>query len=314
MSSTQEDSMPGKHKNRNTKGRKERLKKRGITQLNQLTEGRPPLAPKPQATLSKKATQTAIRSHHDLNKKLAKAKADGDEGKAAELTEAINASGGLSTYQIASIQGQSNDRGGDASKILIQWLGDIKPALKSSKAKLRMLEVGALSTQNACSKSRLFEITRIDLNTPTEGITKQDFMERPIPKYEKDQFDIISLSLVINFVPDATDRGEMLKRTCQFLDQRAPRTFPKDLQDHFPSLFLVLPASCITNSRYMNEERLTLMMASLGYVLLKRKQTIKLVYYLWLLRDRPNPYEQNFPKRVVCAGGGRNNFSIVLAK
>ena len=306
--------MPGKHKNRNTQGRKERLKKHGLTQLSQLTSGRPPLAPKPQATLSKKATQNAIRSHHNLNKKLAKAKANGDEAKAVELAENINASGGLSTYQIASIQGQSNDRGGDSSKVLMQWLDDIKPALKSSKTKLRMLEVGALSTQNACSKSRLLEITRIDLNAQTEGITKQDFMERPIPKYDKEQFDVVSLSLVLNFVPDAADRGKMLKRICQFLDTRAPRTFPKELHDYFPALFLVLPAPCIENSRYLNEEHLTLMMASLGYVLLKCKQTSKLVYYLWLLRDKPIPAEQTFPKKEICPGGGRNNFSIVLTK
>ena len=66
-----------------------------------------------------------------------------------------------------------------------------------------MLEVGALSTSNACSRSGLFEIERIDLNSQAEGITQQDFMERPLPKDSSEQFEIISLSLVLNYVPDA---------------------------------------------------------------------------------------------------------------
>lgn len=52
------------------------------------------------------------------------------------------------------------------------------------------------------------------------------------------------------------------------------------------------------------------MMASLGYVLLNCKQSMKLLYYLWMLRDKPE--EQKFSKTEVRPGGGRNNFSIVL--
>lgn len=116
-----------------------------------------------------------------------------------------------------------------------------------------MLEIGSLSTKNACSTSGLFEIERIDLFSEDDAILQQDFMERPLPKFEKDQFDIISLSLVLNFLPTAVDRGDMLKRTCQFLDTRAPRTMPEKLKENFPALFMVVPASCITKSRYMNE-------------------------------------------------------------
>lgn len=116
-----------------------------------------------------------------------------------------------------------------------------------------MLEIGSLSTKNACSTSGVFDIERIDLFSQEDGILEQDFMERPLPKFEKEQFDIISLSLVLNFLPTAVDRGDMLKRTCQFLDQRAPRAMPEKLHDNFPALFMVVPANCIMNSRYMNE-------------------------------------------------------------
>ena len=157
-------------------------------------------------------------------------------------------------------------------------------------------------------------MTRIDLETQSEGIIKQDFIQRPVPAYDKDQFDIISLLLVLNYVPEAADRGEMLKRTTSFLDKRAPRTFSKELQDFFPALFLVLPAPCVMNSRYVNEEMLTLMTASLGFLMVRRKQTAKLVYYLWLLRDRPMPEEQNFEKKEIWSGGQRNNFAVVLTE
>ena len=279
-----------------------------------LAKGRPPTAHKPQPALSKKATQMLIRSHHQLNKDMASAKANGDEEKVNELQKCINELGGLQSYQIASSQGQSNERGGDSSAVLMEWLQDPKLTSTSANRTSRMLEVGALSTKNACSKSGQFEIERIDLYSQSEGIVQQDFMERPIPELRKDQFDIISLSLVLNFVPSPEDRGEMLKRTCQFLAQHAPRAMPEQLQAIFPALFLVLPSACITNSRYMNEERLTLMMASLGYISLARKQSAKLIYYLWQLRDKPMPDQQNFPKKQVNPGGNRNNFSIVLRK
>ena len=283
--------------------------KSGKPRANTLAKGRPPTA-KPQAVLSKKATNSIIRSHHQLNKQIATAKAQRDEKTVDALEKRISENGGLSAYQAASIQGQSAERGGDSSIVLVKWLDDIKTDLTETNPKIRMLEVGALSAKNACSKSKLFSIECIDLNAQEKGITQQDFMQRPLPHFGSEQFDIISLSLVLNYVAEPAERGEMLKRTCQFLDQRAPRGMLEALQGTFPALFLVLPAACIYNSRWMNEERLTLIMASLGYVLLKYKQTAKLVYQLWQLRDPPT--QEHFAKREVNPGGRRNNFSIVL--
>jgi len=186
-----------------------------------------------------------------------------------------------------------------------------------AESKLKLLEVGALSTSNACSKSGHFDVQRIDLNSQGDGILQQDFMERPLPKSAAEQFDIISLSLVLNYVPDAPGRGEMLKRTCQFLDTRHRIDRDAAVQAVFPALFLVLPAPCITNSRYMDEGRLGEIMGSLGYVLLQRKQTAKLVYYLWQLKSLPSEGRmktktRKFPKKEVNPGAGRNNFSVIV--
>jgi len=284
---------------------------RAQKKMGRISVGRPPLAKKPQSALSAAATRNFIRTHHQLSKELAKAESQGKEAEASELRKLISDLGGLKSYQAASIIGQSNERGGDSSVVLMEWLEPLAAERSKLPAKLRLLEVGALSTKNACAKSGLFDIERIDLFSETKGIVQQDFMERPIPSHGRDRFDIISLSLVLNFVPDAIGRGEMLKHTCKFLDTHAPRSFA-ELQDKVPALFLVLPAPCIWNSRFLSEERLTCLMASLGYVLLQLKLTTKLMYTLWLLRDEPVPEDQDFPKKQINPGGGKNNFSIIL--
>jgi 25S rRNA (adenine2142-N1)-methyltransferase len=281
-----------------------------------LSSGRPPNVTKPQASMSSQATRKLIRTHHTLNKKLETAKSKGNDAEAAEIQAEIEKLGGLKAYQKASIQGQSIDRGGDSSMVLMKWLEPTSDALSKTEPKLRLLEVGALSTSNACSRSGHFDVQRIDLNSQGDGILQQDFMERPLPKSNADKFDLISLSLVLNYVPDAPGRGEMLKRTCQFLDTRHRIDRDASVQAVFPALFLVLPAPCVTNARYMDEERLREIMNSLGYVMLQRKQTLKLVYYLWQLHTLPSEGKTKtkikFPKKEVNPGATRNNFSIVL--
>jgi 25S rRNA (adenine2142-N1)-methyltransferase len=283
-----------------------------------LSSGRPPNVTKPRASMSSQATRKLIRTHHTLNKKLETAKSKGNDAEAVELEAQIEKLGGIKAYQQASIQGQSIDRGGDSSVVLMKWLEPTSDALSKNEPKLRLLEVGALSTSNVCSRSGHFDVQRIDLNSQGDGILQQDYMERSLPKSGAEKFDIISLSLVLNYVPDATGRGEMLKRTCQFLDTRHRIDRDSAIQAVFPALFLVLPAPCVTNARYMDESRLGEIMNSLGYVLLQRKQTLKLVYYLWQLQGVPNEAKAKtktkakFLKKEVNPGPTRNNFSIVL--
>ncbi|KAI9871271.1 MAG: hypothetical protein M1830_003119 [Pleopsidium flavum] len=286
-----------------------------------LSRGRPPtISHKPPASLSSKVTRTLISSHHQLHKALVKATAEGDAASAANIKAQIENQGGLEAYQAASITGQGVERGGDSSKVLMEWLAALSSPLKESRLgegrKLKMLEVGALKTDNACSRSRLFDVTRIDLHAQAEGILQQDFMQRPHPETEEQHFHIISLSLVLNYVPDASGRGEMLKRTRSFLHVLRSQDTGL-LEEVSPSLFLVLPASCVVNSRYINEERLTEIMESLGFVMIKRKMSAKLVYYLWRYTQtgagrKDVVKEKPFRKEEIRAGRKRNNFAIVL--
>lgn len=288
-------------------------KKKKSTKLKSLSAGRPPTV-KPTRSISSKATRTLIREHHTLEKQKAKAIADGDDAKAASIGKEIDSNGGLKAYQKASLQGQSNERGGDSSRILMDWLAPVVPALKeqvTAASPARLLEVGALSTTNACSKSRLFDIERIDLNSQAEGIKQQDFMERPLPSGQEKCFDIISLSLVLNYLPDPVGKGAMLLRVLRFLKAKAD----SDTAGEFlPSLFLVLPAPCVTNSRYMDEKKLEAIMEALGFVKVKKKLSNKLVYYLWRLESAIGTEKKffGFKKEELRSGKDRNNFSIVL--
>ncbi|SPN98323.1 related to UPF0657 nucleolar protein C630.10 [Cephalotrichum gorgonifer] len=282
-----------------------------------LSQGRPPLFKSNNASISRKAARTLIRKHHTLDKQRQQALKAGDEIAAAAASSEIEALGGLDRYQQASLLGQSKTRGGDSSKLLLEWLEPLISARRGrggggSESRIKMLEVGALSTANACSSSGSFDTVRIDLNSQGPGILKQDFMERPLPANTGERFDIISLSLVLNFVPDPLGRGEMLRRTTEFLHQLSPASPPE--LGLLPSLFLVLPSSCVLNSRYCDEARLEEIMTSFGYTKVKSKISHKLVYYLWTLdlSSASTAPPRTFPKKEVNPGPKRNNFAIVL--
>lgn len=276
-----------------------------------LAHGRPPTLQKPKS-ISRKATKSLINAHHVLEKRKAQAAAKGDIAQKTAIDEEIAALGGIEKYQQASLQGQRSDRGGDSSRVLLEWIRPITSALKAAADDpLRMLEVGALSTTNECSRSQLFSMERIDLNSQGEGILQQDFMERPLPRDDSEKFDVISLSLVLNFVPDAQGRGDMLLRTLDFLKKPGEHVSPATHEEFFPGLFLVLPAPCVTNSRYMDEARLQAIMESIGYTLTRSKLTNKLVYYLWTRRGAPK-LGAKFTKTQVRTGTSRNNFAVVI--
>jgi 25S rRNA (adenine2142-N1)-methyltransferase len=294
-----------------------------------LSHTRPPLPKKPTPSLSSRATRTLIRTHHTIQKEISTAIAAGDYALSAALQAQLDFQGGLETYQRASILGQSSTRGGDSSKVLIDWLEPLlkDPNLKKGafrEGKLRLLEVGALSPFNACSRSGMFDVERIDLHSQHPDILEQDFMKRPLPRegtLQEAGFDVVSLSLVVNYVGDSAERGEMLRRVSGFLRKgeerdkvgRSDGVSGSEKPDIlFPALFLVLPASCVTNSRYLDESRLQQIMCSEGYEMIRRKMSKKLVYYLWRWRGMESMKREDFKKMELRPGGARNNFCIVM--
>lgn len=268
--------------------------------------------------MTSERSRTIIRTHHTLQKEHAAALKRGDTKLAEDLALAIEKNGGIKAYQAASKQGQAKDRGGDSSKILVDWLQQsqlLHPNTRSrdsaEMAPLECLEVGALSTANEISKfPSVINMTRIDLNSQGPGIEKQDFMERPPPTTDDERFDIISLSLVLNYVPDAPGRGEMLKRVTEFLRPRSSRVSPDEPTTVLPALFLVLPLPCIQNSRYIDGELLLHIMVSLGFTMRHNKITPKLCYYLFTLTTNPTPTKVQ--KKKIRDGPTMNNFCIIV--
>ncbi|OGM42441.1 nucleolus protein [Aspergillus bombycis] len=274
-----------------------------------LSHTRPPTVRAKHAALSSKATRNLIRGHHRLLKDRAQALKANDNLLIERIDAQIRENGGLQGYQLASRLGQSLERGGDSSKALVDWLSPQLSRLQDTKSKLRVLEVGALSTKNACSMNHSLDVTRIDLNSQEPGILRQDFMEMSLPRDAADQFHIISLSLVLNYVSDAIGRGEMLKRCVAFL-RKSPLS---GSSFHItPKLFLVLPVACVKNSRYLTECRLQDIMSSMGFVLEKSKETSKLIFQLWEHSHDFQPV--SFKKEVLRPGKMRNNFAIVVKR
>lgn len=216
--------------------------------------------------------------------------------------------GGLKDYQLASRIGQSNNRGGDSSKMLVSWMKELG---KTKADEMKALEIGSLNCKNCISTCGIFNhVTRIDLDNAndTRGILRQDFMERPLPKDESEQFDLISCSLVLNFVPTPTLRGDMLKRFKPFL-RKSNSTY----------VFIVLPLPCINNSRYLNKTHFTQIMHLLGYRSKNYHEAKKVCYFLFQLRqnDKDQNHSQQpytpFNKKLKVNDGPRmNNFCILL--
>lgn len=288
-----------------------------------LSHTRPPIATtvSTPTNQSSKATRSTIRNYHTLQKRLSLALSTGDAVLAESLQSELSAIGGLEAYQAASTLGQSAERGGDTSKLLVEWLAPILRSHlqsdgggESGTSPLRILEVGALSTTNAINIPGKTLVRRIDLRSNAPGIEEQDFMTLPTDQQWQGSttYDVISLSLVVNFVADAKGRGAMLERTTEFLATTAPSEGEKGL---LPTLFLVLPLPCVDNSRYLDEDRLSAIMKALGYDQRQVKRTNKLYYSLWQFdaANRTAHYGKELSKKTeLRSGKDRNNFCITI--
>jgi hypothetical protein len=92
---------------------------------------------------------------------------------------------------------------------------------------------------------RRLHVTSIDLNPREECVLRADFfdfaeqqLKLPRDASSGGRYDVIVLSLVINFVGDPIMRGVMIRRCAELLAEGG-------------LLFLVLPEPCLYNSRYL---------------------------------------------------------------
>ncbi|KAK5941926.1 25S rRNA (adenine2142-N1)-methyltransferase [Knufia obscura] len=300
------------------------------TKSSKLKSGRPPLAVRTDSGTAKvtvnarqkssRATRSLINKHHQLQKARATASAAGDHELVQDLDEQLQNLGGLQAYQAASLTGQDRDRGGDSSEKLVEWLRkyDLVGSSRTTQ-NLRVLEVGALSSKNAISGmigKGVEVVKRIDLHSQEPAVIEEaDFMTFPVPGRDGDKYDILSLSLVLNFVPDVAQRGEMLRRTTMFLRPHTTNSGQgASTRDSaaLPSLFVVLPLPCLTNSRYMTHDHFVSIMESLGYELREHHESQKLSYMLFMWNGAKHDKSKVFKKVEINPGRTRNNFAVVL--
>lgn len=179
-----------------------------------------------------KTSRNVIRRFHILIKSKVQLKNKNsltvsEKEELDKINDEIQRLGGLEWYQQMSVVGQGNDRGGGSEKIFIEWLKELQ-VHEGKQEKLqyvipgllwpttqdlalpcgsRLLEVGALKPNNYKFCTSWIHNTPIDLHSRHPDIKEQDFLLLD-PSGNKKKWSAVSLSLVLNFVPEPRDRGE----------------------------------------------------------------------------------------------------------
>ncbi|KAF7338627.1 25S rRNA adenine-N(1) methyltransferase [Mycena venus] len=245
------------------------------------------------------SSRKVIRQYHVLLKQQAQLEAlplQKRDAKTVQALEDIRAQiedlGGLEFYQRMSAIGQGHDRGGGSEKVAISWLKDVYRAdsRADSKPMLNLLEVGALKPDNYDLCRSWIKTTPLDLHSRHPSILEQDFLLMDETE-NREKWDVVSLSLVLNFVSDAKDRGRMLRLAWTFLVPGG-------------HLFLALPLPCVMNSRYLTCERLTALMDAVGFSQLKERWKAggKMIYVLYQKRAQIAPSSTEFFAKKVSEG------------
>ncbi|GAA5942028.1 25S rRNA (adenine2142-N1)-methyltransferase [Sporobolomyces koalae] len=281
------------------------------------------------ATVPKdRADKTAlIREFHALEKQLKSPQTTEEER--VKILERQEELGGLKMYQAASLHGADKQRGGETSKWLIKQLKQFKVALDpkgkekekveptiledgtkvwpkpKERRKLKLLDVGAIAGTAYASESWI-DTTSIDLNPQASHVLKSNFFDLARPSSELEAYDVVSLSLVMNFEGSLVNRGHFLLRAHDHLKRESPGY-----------LYIVLPLPCLTNSRYLTHKHFREILKSTNWEVVATHDSSKLTH--WFLREIDQSSTkarygdgQVWKREEVRRGVERNNFCIVV--
>ncbi|KAL7753680.1 25S rRNA (adenine2142-N1)-methyltransferase [Sorochytrium milnesiophthora] len=199
--------------------------------------------------------------------------------------------------------------------------------LPASASKLSLLDVGALEGPEAYRQAqragKLEKVVSIDLRPQSVHVKQCDFFLYPLRDQQQDRFveyafdrpsgtddstedaadlphlfDIVSLSLVVNFLPTPQARGAMLQKAVMHLAPQGARL-----------LYIVLPLACMDNARYNTEQHfVNVIMHSLGCTPVDVKRTSKL--WCALFQAAPDARQlKPVAKQLLADGPSRNNFT-----
>lgn len=167
---------------------------------------------------------------------------------------------------------------------------------------VRLLIPHTATTAPRLSKSKprpWIEAVSIDLNSQHERVIACDFFDYPPPAMDERKFDIVCLSLVVNFVGALEDRGRMLTHAHRYVEP------DRGL------LYIVLPLACVSNSRFLTHEKMRGILASAGWRVVSTHDSAKLCYLL-CQADLSICDGRVHRKEKLREGIERNNFAIVL--
>ncbi|BGP24274.1 nucleolus protein [Rhodotorula toruloides] len=317
-------SRPGKKPAFLNKAKPKKLKSSTTASLSSAKSDVVDSAPVDPTIPANRQEQTAlIRAFHAIEKKLASPGLTSPEERKKLLDERERL-GGLKTYQDASVHGGDKSRGGESSKWLVKQIRDLKIGLdvnkekevkkveptiledgtkvwpKIERRKLRLLDVGAIAG-TAYAGYPWISTTSIDLNPHASHVLKYNFFDFPIPHNDEEKYDIVALSLVINFEGSLVNRGHMLVHAHNYL---LPNGY----------LYIVLPLPCLTNSRYLSHDRFSSILNSTGWDVVRKHDSAKLTYWLVTRKEGEGAKGDGkvWKREEVRSGVGRNNFVIVI--
>lgn len=265
---------------------------------------RQPVTTKDTDRRTTKSKRKLISTLHTALKELERVKGDAalqqtlKALKIQQLEHTIKELGGLDAYQQSSLLGERLHGNVNTSKWVLQKLKEFN--IRAEKGcRLRLLDVGALRL-NYTKQTKWLDAEAIDLNPQCDGIIKADFSQYKVG--QTGVYDIMVVSLVLNFVSCSSERGEMLRR-CQQLCQDGGH------------VVMVLPRACLENSRYLDHDLFQQMMESLTFDLVTQHTSHKLSYKMFRKAERRKEggkSKQIFAKREIRNGTKCNNFCIVL--
>eukprot|EP00118_Oscarella_pearsei_P002387 m.10433 g.10433 ORF g.10433 m.10433 type:complete len:237 (+) comp22294_c0_seq2:145-855(+) len=215
--------------------------------------------------------------------------------------EELKKLGGVKEYQLASKRGEKRTHNFDTSKWVKELLEKYSIEPSHPGTRLNLLDVGALDL-NYRKEVKWIECTPIDLHPHKTGIMKRDFLS--MNATVDGSFDVIVLSLVLNFEGDAEKRGKMLQIAGDLLHSSSGH------------LFVVLPKACITKSRYLTDAHFRSILQAIGFELVTQHFSRKLALYMFkkCAPDTKNTRLPPIHKSLLRSGSSRNNFSITLSQ
>ncbi|CCI10718.1 unnamed protein product [Albugo candida] len=268
------------------KGEKPKLRKRKKKHVS--------IAPKKSKSRRKARQITTV--FHRLNKDLKEA----EESMAPNVREKreeverikskIREIGGHEAYQQASILSTKFHR---TSKWVFQILTNHHRRPSSGEVPLSVLEVGAINTQ--LLSCPWLDVRAIDLNSMHDRIEQRDFFTLD----PAGDFHVVVSSMVLNCVPDAQSRGRMLELYHKHLK---PSGF----------LFVMIPLTCLHNSKYMTFEYFTSILAAIGFRVLETKQSPKIAFFCAEKIEDTLSAKPHLPVKALRHGRRRNEFAIAL--